>query len=130
MAEADKAFFDTPSVGCDDFCAFEVAGGVGELGLGRFDVGLGFLELGFAEDELGGRFGVTEVVPVEQGLFGAGFFLGEAGFGAGQAGFSSRNGSEEIRGVKFDEDVVFFEKGTALEDGRDLNDAPADPGGE
>ena len=72
MAEADKAFFHAPSVGCDDFCAFEVAGGVGELGLGRFDVGLGFLELGFAEDEFGGRFGVTEVVPVEQGLFGAG----------------------------------------------------------
>ena len=96
MAESDKAFFDAPSVGCDDLGAFEVASGVGELGLGRFDVGPGFLELRFTEDEFGGRFGVTEIVPVEQGLFGAGLFLGEAGFGAGEAGFCSRDGSEEI----------------------------------
>jgi hypothetical protein len=51
LAEADEAGFDAAIEGCADFRAFEIAGGLIEIGAGGGDDGVGLLELGDAQDQ-------------------------------------------------------------------------------
>lgn len=87
LAKADATFTDAAVIGGEDLGAFEVVLCAEEFCFRGFDVCCGFFELGLAKNEFGGGLGVSEVFPVEEGLFSAGIFLGKGGFRAGQAGF-------------------------------------------
>lgn len=130
LADVGGFLEDASGVGGAERAAFEVAEGALFGGLGGFEAGEGFGELGLAGDERAWFAGSAEGFPVVEGLGGAGLFFGDGGLGLGDGASGDGDGGLVVAVVELDEEVALFEEAAFAEGWGDVVDDAADFGGE
>lgn len=99
LADADNAGFNAAIEGGSDFGAVEVAAGLFKIRLRGADISLRLAELRHTEHEGRGFLVVSDVLPVQTGLFRTSLLLDQRGLGAGEAGFGGEHGGLKVGGI-------------------------------